>query len=117
MKLLADENFPPSLISYLQKKRYDVKRIQRSAKGTSDMSVYSKAVKDNRVILTFDKDFLTKTDNLTSVSVMIFDFPNLLPEEILLYLDKIVQVITDLKRKKKPFVATYSKIGLELKNG
>lgn len=116
MKLLADENFPPSLISYLQRKRHDVKRIQRSAKGTSDVNVYTKAVKENRVILTFDKDFLTKKDRLTSANVMIFDFPSLLPEEILIYLDKIILTITGLKRKKKPFLASYSKAGLELIN-
>lgn len=113
MKLLADENFPPSLISYLQKKRHDVKRILRSSRGTSDISVYEKAVKENRIIITFDKDFLIEKSPI-SVSVMVFEFPDNKPEEVLLYLDVIVQVMTNLKRKKKHFVAKYSKSGLEL---
>ncbi len=115
MKLLADENFPPSLISYLQKKRHDIKRIQRSARGVSDSSIYERAVKENRIIITFDKDFTVKK-NLVSVSVMIFEFPDAKPEEILLYLDVIIQTLTDLKRRKRHFIALYSKNGLELSN-
>lgn len=116
MKLLADENFPPSLISYLQKKWHDIKRIQRSARGISDINVYEKAVKENRIIITFDKDFLTKSKDYALSSVMIFKFPDAKPEEILPYLDLIIQMISDLKRRKKHFVAIYSKNGLELKN-
>lgn len=112
MKLLADENFPPSLISYLQKKRHNVKRIQRSAKGISDVNVYEKAAQENRIIITFDKDFLTRKQN--PVSVMIFDFPDMVPDEILPYLDMIIQVISSLKRRKKNFIAVYSKKGLEM---
>ena len=36
MKLLADENFPPSLIAVLQKKRHDVKRIASFLNGALD---------------------------------------------------------------------------------
>lgn len=116
MKLLADENFPPSLISYLQKKRHDIKRIQRSLRGIPDIKVYERAVKENRIIITFDKDFLTKSEERVLGSVMIFEFPDAKPEEILPYLDVIIQTITDLKRRKKHFVAVYSKNGLELKD-
>lgn len=114
MKLLADENFPPTLISYLQKKRHDVKRIQRSAKGTSDISVREKAVKENRVIITFDKDFLKAEGEERLFSVMIFDFPNMQPIEILPYLDAIVKAISDLQKRKRYFTAAYSVTGLEL---
>lgn len=77
MKLLADENFPPTLISYLQKKRHDVKRIQRSAKGISDTKVREIAKKENRIIITFDKDLLN--EGILTVSIMLFDFPNMKP--------------------------------------
>lgn len=112
MKLLADENFPPSLVSYLQKKRHNLKRIQRSAKGTSDISVREIAQKENRIIITFDRDFLN--EDIPKVSVMLLKFPDLKPEEITPYMDKIIQATSDLKKKKKPFVATYSKDGLEV---
>lgn len=58
MKLLADENFPPTLISYLQKKRHDIERIQRSLSGVSDLAIRKKALKGKRIIISFDKDFL-----------------------------------------------------------
>lgn len=114
MKLLADENFPPSLVSYLQKKQHNVTRIQRSTKGTSDIRVREIAQKENRIIITFDQDFLTKDGSEINTSVMLFKFPNLKPEEITPFMEKIIQAISDLKRKKKPFVATYSKDGLEI---
>ena len=113
MKLVADENFPPTLISYLQKKHHDVKRINRSAKGTSDISVGEKAIKENRVIITFDKDFLKK-NNKKSFSVVIFDFPYTKPVDIIPYMDDLIPGITNLKKRKKYFTATYSMDGLEL---
>ena len=106
MKLLADENFPPTLVSWLQRKRHDVKRIQRSAKGIVDLSVRERAIKENRIIITFDKDFLTTG---AEKSVMIFDFPRMNPEEIIPYMDGAIVKISKLRRKKKPFIAVYSK--------
>ncbi|TSC87518.1 MAG: hypothetical protein G01um10147_496 [Microgenomates group bacterium Gr01-1014_7] len=114
MKLLADENFPPTLISYLQKKRHDIKRIQRSAKGIVDLSVSEKALKESRIVVTFDKDFLKSEQDSQNVRVMIFDFPNMTPEEITPYLDGAVAVINKLRKKKKPFMVIYSKEGIAI---
>lgn len=115
MKFLADENFPPTLISYLQKKRHDIKRIQRSISGVSDLSIRELAFKQNRVIITFDKDFLKTKVEKQKVSVMVFDFPKLMPEEVLPFMDISIEEINKLKKKKKPFIAVYSRRGLELK--
>lgn len=114
MKLLADENFPPTLVSYLQKKRHNIKRIQRSSKGTSDISVREKATKEKRIILSFDKDFLKKEGEEKSFSVIVFDFPYMKPNDIQPYMDKSISAIAQLKKKKKYFVAAYSVAGLEL---
>ncbi len=116
MKLLADENFPPSLISYLQKLRHHVKRIQRSARGISDISVRGRAFGENRTVITFDKDFLKSEGEKSQVGVMVLDFPGFKPEEIKPYIEVIIQAIIVLKKKKKPFVAIYSKAGLEVIN-
>lgn len=117
MKLLADENFPPSLISYLQKNHHDVKRVQRATKGISDINIREKAKHENRIIITFDKDFLVTNEIEVPTNTMVLDFPRVKPEEIVPFLDAIVQTIKQLKRKKKPFVAVYSKKGLELISG
>ncbi len=91
MKLLIDENFPPSLISYFQRKRHNVKRIQRTVRGVSDGSVRELALKEKRVIITFDRDFLSS--NIfpkIPLSVVVFDFPKLTPEQITPYLDHVL---------------------------
>ncbi len=113
MKLLADENFPPTLISYLQKKHHDVKRIQRSARGTFDSSIKEKAIKEKRIILSFDKDFLKKDDKKLLL-VMVFDFPYTKPADIIPYMDSAISELSSLKKRKKYFTATYSVDGLEL---
>lgn len=114
MKLLADENFPPSLVSYLQKNRHDVKRIQRSLRGVSDLAVREKALTEKRIIISFDKDYLKSVKDEEKVSVMVLDFPKFKPEEIIPYLDKVSNTLGHLKRKKKPFTAIYSKDGVEM---
>lgn len=113
MKLLADENFPPTLISHLQKNYHDVKRILRSAKGTSDINVREIAAKENRIIFSFDKDFLKKDDKKL-FSVVVFDFPYTKPVNIIPYIIGVISKIASLKKRKKYFTATYSVTGLEL---
>ncbi len=113
MKLLADENFPPTLISYLQKKHHDVKRIQRSAKTISDLSIKKLAVQENRIIFTFDKDFLKKEGGRL-FNVVVFDFPYTEPNDILVHMDKAIESINRLKKRKRYFTTVYSVAGLEL---
>lgn len=113
MKLLADENFPPTLISYLQKQHHEIKRIQRSVKGISDISIREEATKENRVIITFDKDFLKESEEKL-FSVVVFDFPYMKPVDIIPYMDDAISEITKLKKRKKYFTATYSVDGLKL---
>lgn len=114
MKLLADENFPPSLIARLQKKRHDVKRIQRATRGISDINVRFQALKENRIIITFDKDFLKIEHGEEAVSIMLFSFPQFTSEEIAPFLGGAIDEIKKLKRKKKPFIAIYSEEGVTL---
>ena len=116
MKLLADENFPPSLITILQRKRHDVKRIQRAMHGASDINVRRQALKENRIIITFDKDFLKTKHGEETVSIMLFSFPQLTPEEIAPFLKGAIDVIKKLKKKKKPFTVIYSEKGLALQH-
>ncbi len=113
MKLLIDENFPQPLASYWQKKKLNIKKIQLSSKSVTDNKVRELAQKENRVIVTFDKGFIAESQE--SVSVMIIDFPNTNFKEIFPFLDAIISAIKGLKRKKKPFVAIYSKDGIKLK--
>ena len=57
MKFLANENFPLSSVLYLRNKGYDIIYIGNDNPGISDKLVLSIALKQDRTILTFDRDY------------------------------------------------------------
>lgn len=57
MKLLANENFPIASIRFLRNKGYDVIAIGEDYPGVSDEYVMKLALTEERVILTFDRDY------------------------------------------------------------
>lgn len=113
MKLLADENFPPPLISELQRQHHNIIRISRTKKGFSDIHILEKARLENRVIITFDKDFLSNQGKQVLTNVAVFDFPNFLPLEIQPFLDKIILTVQKCKKKKKHFILICSESGID----
>ncbi len=59
MRIMADENLYEPIISYLKNLGHDVFSIREAGLcGISDDEVYLLACKENRVIITMDKDFL-----------------------------------------------------------
>ncbi|MDO8548528.1 MAG: DUF5615 family PIN-like protein [Ignavibacteria bacterium] len=57
MKLLANENFPLVSVNVLKELGYDTKAIGVDDKSISDKQVIELASRENRLILTFDKDY------------------------------------------------------------
>ena len=57
MRILADENCPGDLVHALQTRGHDVIWIRTEAPGSTDPDILARAQLENRVILTFDKDF------------------------------------------------------------
>lgn len=57
MKILANENFPFPSIKILREAGYDVKSIAESNTSIKDSEVLSIAVIEERIILTFDRDY------------------------------------------------------------
>ena len=57
MRFLADENFPKDAVLALQQQGYDVVWIRLDAPGSSDQEILTRAQAEERIILTFDKDF------------------------------------------------------------
>ncbi len=57
MRLLADENFPGETVFFLRRAGHDVSWVREDAPGSDDDRVLSKAQAENRILLTFDKDF------------------------------------------------------------
>lgn len=57
MRILADENFPRDAVEALRGQGYDIVWIRTEAPGSSDREVLARAQNENRIIITFDKDF------------------------------------------------------------
>jgi hypothetical protein len=57
MRFLADENFPGSAVRGLSADEHDVVWVRTERPGSSDRDVLAWAARENRIVLTFDKDF------------------------------------------------------------
>ncbi|HUI56879.1 MAG TPA: DUF5615 family PIN-like protein [Bryobacteraceae bacterium] len=57
MKFLAGENFPRPALEALRKAGWDVFSIAQSCPGVSDDEIIALCADQQRVLLTFDKDF------------------------------------------------------------
>ena len=57
MRLLADENFPGAAVAALEAAGHDVVWVRTEAPGTIDSDVLAWAAREERILLTFDKDF------------------------------------------------------------
>lgn len=57
MRFLVDENAGPSLARWLRSQGHDVFSIFESARGLPDERVIELAYRENRILITSDKDF------------------------------------------------------------
>jgi hypothetical protein len=57
MRFLADENFPGDAIRVLREHGHDVFWVRTESPGVADEAVLSRAVRESRILVTFDKDF------------------------------------------------------------
>lgn len=57
MRFLADEGFPGSAVTVLRRNGHDVVSVSENHPGASDKKLVGIAGKENRIILTLDKDF------------------------------------------------------------
>lgn len=57
MRILANENFPGPILKELRRRGHDVVSVKESMRGASDREVLAKAQQEDRLVVTFDKDF------------------------------------------------------------
>jgi predicted nuclease of predicted toxin-antitoxin system len=57
MRFLANENFPAAAVRAIAEAGHDIACVRTSAPGSTDVEVLAWAVRENRILLTFDKDF------------------------------------------------------------
>ena len=60
MKFIADENIPNNLIKAIRRRRFSIRDLKEEKLiGTSDKNLIEIARKETRIIITFDKDFVS----------------------------------------------------------
>lgn len=57
MRLLANENVPLDAVTALRENGHDVAWIREDARGSSDEQILRRAQQEERILITFDKDF------------------------------------------------------------
>jgi predicted nuclease of predicted toxin-antitoxin system len=57
MRLLANENFPGEAVIALRESGHDVVWVRTESPGIADTEVLAHAQRENRILITFDKDF------------------------------------------------------------
>ena len=83
MRFLANEIFPRAAVKELEAAGHDVVWVRTAAPGTINSDVLAWAVREERTLLTFDKDFgeLARASALpTTCGVVLFRMPTPPPE-------------------------------------
>ncbi len=57
MRFLANENFPAEAVEALRGRGHDVAWVRIDSPGVRDAEVLARAQREDRIVLTFDKDF------------------------------------------------------------
>lgn len=57
MRFLANENFPGDAVTAMRAAGHDVVWVRSDAPGMKDPDILAWAVRDDRILVTFDKDF------------------------------------------------------------
>jgi predicted nuclease of predicted toxin-antitoxin system len=74
MRLLADENIPLESVRALRSAGHDVFAASESAPGEPDSSHLDRAIREDRLIVTFDRDFgelVTRGENRPAAGVLL----------------------------------------------
>ncbi len=71
MKLLIDENISPEITADLKALNYDVKSISECCKGYDDKKVVEIALREERIIVTYDLDFGELYRNFGASSIIL----------------------------------------------
>lgn len=76
MKFLVDENVSFSIIQFLRELGFDVKSVSELYPSREDIFIFKEAYRENRIIVTNDKDFgyMIFKNNLPPVTVILLRF-------------------------------------------
>jgi predicted nuclease of predicted toxin-antitoxin system len=95
MKILADENIPLKSVDLLREFGHDVASVTLDSPGANDSDVLKRAVREERVLLTFDRDFgemIYKRKLPAPPGIVYLRFIPLSPQEVAVSLLDILKI-------------------------
>jgi len=116
MRLLADENFPKSIVEALRSQGHDVLWVRTELAGSNDAALLEIAESRARVILTLDKDFwqiaFQRRKPLEKAGVVLFRVHPAVPDT----LEPLVRAFLDAGRTWSGHVSIVSASGIHIRN-
>ncbi len=92
MKFLADENVPQTIIGHIRSQGHNVVDIKRTEhRGVSDRELLARAAIEGRILLTYDKDFVTPLYLPPEAAIVICHFPRVKPTGVLPWIDRLLK--------------------------
>jgi len=98
MQLCANENVPGDCVFALRQMGHDVLWIRESAPGARDLTVLAVAQSEDRLLITFDKDFgelVYRLGATASRGVVLFRLPKSSPDFIARRVSQIIESRAD----------------------
>lgn len=83
--ILSDENVPAGAVRRLRSQGFDVLSIAESAPGISDVAVLDIAVREQRILVSFDRDYgdlIFKRGHSAPIALIYFRIRPKSPEEV-----------------------------------
>jgi predicted nuclease of predicted toxin-antitoxin system len=114
MRLLADENFPRSLVEALRTDGHDVLWVRTDCTGWSDVRLLNLAESESRIVLTLDKDFwqiaLQRRVPVKQSGVVLFRIHPATPE----MLEPFVRVFVEAKGPWEGYISIIATDGIQM---
>jgi len=93
-RFLANENIPFDAVRALREKGYDVLWMREDSPGSTDVEVLEVAQKQDRVLITFDKDFgelAFRSKHPAASGIILFRMPMNSPAEAARFLSEAIR--------------------------
>jgi len=111
LDFLFDENISPLVIEYFVNKGYKCESVRELMKGATDTEIGEYVLKNNKIIITLDKDFGQIFSNM-GISIILLRLKNALPPRIIFHLENffLSRQNFDYNELPKLFIITEKKV-------
>ena len=98
MRILANENVPGAAITALRNRGHDVAWVREVEPGAAESNVIVRATAENRLLVTFDKDFgelVFQMGERVPYGIVLFRVPTGLPTQVAETMVKVLESRSD----------------------